>query len=68
MTKTARLRVLELPAEHLGEAMTTPFVLVLDRATDSLLEALLTPGVAPSLKDASGARGVLFFSEEIDLD
>lgn len=55
-----RLRTLELPTVILGDACTTPFVIVLDR---------FAPGeewdddMANSLKSSTGAKGVVAFTE-----
>jgi hypothetical protein len=72
-----RLRILELPLDTTGETATTPFVLVFDRvsveelksigganAEDNFLEEINSPEV----RKATGARGVLFFQYDVELD
>lgn len=65
----ARLQILELPTEHHGDDMTTPFVLVIDQlpADDDGAAAIrrdLGSGDTPTL---IGARAVLAFEETIDI-
>ncbi|MEU1219210.1 hypothetical protein [Streptomyces microflavus] len=59
----ARIRVLELPAEHRGDDMTTPFVLVVDQAADLVNQVDTT-----ALAEKVGARAVLCFADPIDLE
>lgn len=61
-----RLRVLELPMRHLGQASDTPFVLVLDRCTDEL--ATNVEDHATHWRETTGAQAILVFAEAIDLD
>lgn len=35
-----RIQILELPAEHHGDDMTTPFAVIIDQATPDQVEAL----------------------------
>lgn len=62
----ARLQILELPTEHHGNDMVTPFVLVIDRVQNSetMLDFLRDP---PHLRDELGARTVLVFDEEVEI-
>lgn len=66
----ARLQILELPVEHHGDDMTTPWILVIDQVPsdedkfDAIRRDLLADGdLAPRL----GARGVLVFEETIEI-
>lgn len=59
-----RLRVLELPSEQVGEFYQTPFILILDQM-DALPDE--SAGYA-GIKDATGARGILAFTESVDLE
>ncbi len=59
-----RLRVLELPAEHRGEDMTTPFVLVVDQASELNLDRINEAALAEKV----GARAVLCFADSVDLE
>lgn len=58
-----RIQILELPAEQLGEASTTPFVLVVDKHHLGPEEA---QAFAASVKDW-GARGALFSDEDVEI-
>lgn len=62
----ARLQILELPTEHHGDDMVTPFVLVIDRVQkpDSMLDFLRDP---PHLRDELGARTILVFDEDVEI-
>lgn len=59
----ARIRVLELPAEHRGDDMITPFVLVVDQA-EGIIDWVDTAALAEKV----GARAVLCFADPIDLE
>lgn len=59
-----RLRVLALPAQILGAASCTPFLLVFDRCTADACEYLRDA----ALKETAGAAAVLVFAEEVELD
>lgn len=77
----ARIQILELPMEHVGPMSGTPFVLVFDRLDSNLVvnhagEAVVTlPSRLESeivtnidgIKEVTGARGVLVFSDEIEV-
>lgn len=62
----ARLQILELPTEHHGDDMVTPFVLVIDKVQnpESMLDFLRDP---PHLRDELGARTILVFDEEVEI-
>lgn len=59
----ARIQILELPTEHHGDNMTTPFLLILDQVEDA--EAISTS--MQGAKELSGARGILAFEETIEI-
>lgn len=61
----ARLQVLPLPVEIVGEMSTTPYILVLDDAAD--LELTDLEQDVAWLTSASGARGVLVFDKRIEV-
>lgn len=59
----ARIQILELPTEHHGDDMVTPFLLILDQVEDA-------EGISTSMqgaKELSGARGILAFAETIEI-
>ncbi|MFE3051591.1 hypothetical protein [Nocardia sp. NPDC059239] len=62
-----RLRILPLPANVLGQATQTPFCLIFDRCTEADTNTI-TAMVDIGLKDSTGARSVLAFQSEIELD
>lgn len=66
-SRTPRLRILELPTEHDGDKMTTPFVFVIDRADEETL-GMDVPGTSNNICELSGARAVLVFKESIDIE
>lgn len=59
----ARIQILELPTEHHGDDMVTPFLLILDQVEDA--EALNDN--MQGAKELSGARGILAFTETIEI-
>ncbi|MFG3585119.1 hypothetical protein [Streptomyces sp. NPDC047990] len=61
----ARLQILELPTEHHGDDMVTPFVLVIDQATDETAESLGALG--SSTAELVRARTVLVFRETVEI-
>lgn len=61
-----RLRVLALPTQTLGPASHTPFLLVLDRCTPAEGEDLAAN--AADIREATGAAGVMAFSDDVELD
>ena len=76
----ARLQILELPTEHVGDDMTTPFILVIDQASENIAETLNPGDEAGSsyaaaiqrltslpLAEQIGARAVLVFEDTIDI-
>ncbi|MFF6847139.1 MULTISPECIES: hypothetical protein [Streptomyces] len=76
----ARLQILELPTEHHGDDMVTPFALVIDQASETTINALdpVPDGLSPhntamqrlaavSVAEQIGARAVLVFEETIDI-
>lgn len=62
----ARIQILELPTEHHGDDMVTPFVLVIDKVQnpESMLDFLRDP---PHLRDELGARTILVFDEAVEI-
>lgn len=59
----ARIQILELPTEHHGDDMTTPFLLILDQVEDAKAISTSMQGA----KELSGARGILAFEETIEI-
>lgn len=64
---TPRLRVLELPMEHQGEYTNTPYLLIIDRCTEAIANNLATVD-GDALNETTGARGLLAFDFEINLE
>lgn len=64
----ARLQILELPTEHHGDDMTTPFILVVDQMPkdDAAFEALRCDLGFASAQQV-GARAVLVFEGTIEI-
>ncbi|MGW3427931.1 hypothetical protein ACWDHW_08240 [Streptomyces melanosporofaciens] len=76
----ARIQILELPTEHHGDDMVTPWILVIDQASENIAKSL-NPGdeagssyataiqrlTGLSLAERLGARHVLVFEETIDI-
>ena len=62
-----KIQVLELPSVHIGENYETPFVLVISGVTAELEADFRDPGVVAGIKAATGARGILTFSEDIEV-
>lgn len=70
----ARIQILELPMQHVGEFSHTPFVLVFDRVEDEEFadDDVSTLGNqiranADLLKSETGARGVLVLTDDIEV-
>lgn len=63
----ARIRILELPVERVCGYTSTPFVLVFDRCDSDLDVAAEVVEMGDSIKDATGASGILVFAGEIEL-
>ncbi|WP_394436283.1 hypothetical protein [Streptomyces sp. SGAir0957] len=71
----ARLQILELPTEHHGDDMITPFVLVIDQADEATLSNLREqasrgdgdPLDYNPISDQVGARAVLVFEETVEI-
>lgn len=68
----ARIQILELPTEHHGDDMTTPFVLIIDQADDATRYALGPTDdtmytAQATIAEAIGARTVLVFPTTIDI-
>lgn len=62
-----RLQILELPTEHHGDDMVTPYLLVVDQATEATVESLHRDAADADLASRVGARGVLCFEETVDI-
>lgn len=61
----ARLQILELPTEHHGDDMVTPFLLVIDQVDDdTAAEIARWPD---NISSRTGARHVLCFSETVEI-
>ncbi|MEU6990389.1 hypothetical protein ABZ953_06960 [Streptomyces sp. NPDC046465] len=76
----ARIQILELPMVHVGDATETPFILVIDQASEDVASTLDGPDGedvsyataikrlgSPSLAEQIGARAVLVFADTIDI-
>lgn len=64
----ARLQILELPTEHHGDDMTTPFVLVIDEWTvGTLEESAALNAYWDDFGKKIGARGILCVDRAIDI-
>lgn len=64
----ARLQILELPVEHHGDDMVTPFVLVIDQWEPPPYPADVTaPGPFDGIAEKIGARAVLAFEETVEI-
>lgn len=61
----ARLQILELPTEHHGDDMTTPWLLIIDQVDEGTADdiARWPDGIARR----TGARHVLCFSETVEI-
>lgn len=59
----ARIQILELPSEVVGENVSAPFALLIDQAAGEHVN----PVAMANFKDAVGARGVAVFDGTIDL-
>ena len=64
----ARLQILELPVEHHGDDMVTPFVLVIDQHEPPPYPADINgPGPFDQIAEKIGARAVLVFDETVEI-
>ena len=63
-----RLRILPLPAETIGEFTATPYLAVVDLARGTWLESARMTDELSRIKEEIGAKAVLVFADEIDLD
>lgn len=64
----ARLQILELPTEHHGDDMITPFVLVIDEvATGPDGEVLMKAGDWEATRKQLGAKAILVFEETVEI-
>jgi hypothetical protein len=64
----SRLQILELPTEHHGDDMITPWVLVIDEAETGPDEGLLMkPSDWEGVRAQLGARAVLVFEETVEI-
>lgn len=62
----ARIQVLELPSEVVGDIVRTPFVLIIDEAdAESPLHSW--PEGSPPLRDQVGASAVIVVSDTLDV-
>lgn len=60
-----RLQILELPVQHIGDVMHTPFILVISETPDgyNLFEAERNT----SFRESTGAAGVIVTAEHVDI-
>lgn len=63
----ARIQVLELPTEHHGDDMTTPFLLIIDEYEPPPYPVEDQPPPLEGLAEKTGARAVLVFEETIEI-
>ncbi|MBF4603750.1 hypothetical protein [Curtobacterium sp. VKM Ac-2884] len=72
----ARIQVLELPSDVVGEAVHTPFVIVVDQVEvearvesvdEQLIHEIREPINADAIKAASGAVGVIVHTGTLDV-
>ncbi|SNY84178.1 hypothetical protein SAMN04244553_3605 [Nocardia amikacinitolerans] len=61
-----RMRVVELPMTHLGEATNSPYLLVFDRCQPG--EISTSQWQEQDIAGITGARGVLVFDYEVDIE
>lgn len=61
----ARLQILELPTEHHGDDMTTPWLLVIDQVDEATAADIAR--WPDDIAKRTGARHVLCFSETVDI-
>lgn len=65
MTEPMRIRHFELPSERDAEdRYITPFVIVFDRCPDTVPHL---DDLGQHIKEVTGARGVLAFTQEVEL-
>ncbi|MEU9149198.1 hypothetical protein AB0D59_01260 [Streptomyces sp. NPDC048417] len=64
-----RLQILELPAEHHGDDMTTPYLLIIDEAPydGAAFDALRADLANDELVARTGARAILCFEDTMEL-
>ncbi|MER7930495.1 hypothetical protein ABTY96_46555 [Streptomyces sp. NPDC096057] len=64
-----RLQILELPTEHQGDDMTTPYLLIIDKAPrgDDALDALRQDLADADVVARTGARAILCFEATMEL-
>jgi hypothetical protein len=64
----ARIQILELPTEHHGDDMVTPWVLVIDEAeTGPDGELLMQSSDWEGMREQLGARAVLIFKGTVQI-
>lgn len=63
----ARVQVLELPREHRGDETATPFVLIIDHATEAEAERLYASPSLERFTQQCGARGYLITPDTLDI-
>ncbi|MET7975735.1 hypothetical protein ABZW44_22370 [Streptomyces mirabilis] len=61
----ARLQILELPTEHHGDDMTTPWILVIDQVDEGTADDIAR--WPDDIAKRTGARHVLCFSDTVDI-
>lgn len=71
----ARLQIVPLPTLTVGEVSQPEFLIVLDEVSDELVKSVFDPTASikenldrtASVKEASGARGILVFQSTIEV-
>jgi hypothetical protein len=63
--KPMRLRVMELPSEVVGDDVTTPFLLIIDRCNADQAERIKQ--LPPNWVAQTGAKFALFLEDEVEL-
>lgn len=59
----ARIKILELPSQVVGELVRTPFALIIDQAGGDFEHPAVT-----AFKEASGASAILITPDTLDID
>jgi ABC-type amino acid transport substrate-binding protein len=63
----ARIQILELPTEHHGDDMVTPFVLVIDQWPDVPVDEPAVIAAWKKMAEDAGARTVILTEDTVDI-
>lgn len=61
----ARIQILELPTEHHGDDMVTPYLLIIDQVGDDMADEIAR--WPDDIAKRTGARHVLCFAETVEI-